>query len=507
MFSQIRSGTIRGLKASMVTVEADISEGLPGFDMVGSLSSEVRESRERVRTVLKTAGFPLPAKRITVNLSPADLRKSGTGFDLPVACSVLTALGVIKPEEVDNFFICGELRLSGEVLPVKGMLSMLLEAADQGISTCIIPTGNLCEAHLVPGITVIGVSYFSEVIDFIKTGIIPEHDTSDDNHETETPVMDFSELHGQKLPRRACEIAAAGMHNLLMYGPPGAGKSMIASCLPSILPPLTDDEKLELMKIYSICGRFLMNFDNIRRPFRSPHHTTTAVAMSGGGNNVVPGEITMAHNGVLFLDELPEFRREVLEVLRQPLEEGRINVVRNRYQEEYPASFLFVAAMNPCKCGYYPSPKCTCSISSIHHYLTRISQPLLDRFDLCVETKKVKFDELTGQTDDEPSEPIRERVIQAMEIQKERYKNELCTFNSQVSSALIEEYCRLTEKTVNYMHHLFDSEELTARGYYKILKVARTIADLAGEKDVSEAHIAEAGYFRSLDRRFWEVSV
>lgn len=489
----------------MVSAEASISEGIPALIMVGSLSGEVRECGERVRTVLRTVGYPIPARHITVNLSPADVRKSGNGFDLPVACSVLCALGNIDPSRLDGIFVCGELRLSGEVLSVKGMLPMLLEARDHGIRKCIIPKENLGEAMLVPGMEAVGVSSFQELLDYVNNGKISQQEINSYEVIDEPSYMDFSELHGQKIPRRACEIAAAGMHNLLMYGPPGAGKSMIAKCLPSILPPLTDPEKLELMKIYSICGKIRFTYDNITRPFRSPHHTVTAVAMSGGGNSVVPGEITMAHNGVLFLDELPEFKRDVLEVLRQPLEEGKINVVRNRYQEEYPARFLFVAAMNPCKCGYYPSSRCTCSAPSIQHYLSKISQPLLDRFDLCVQTKRVDFFELAGEGDDEESAQIRERVISAMEIQKDRYRNEPYTFNSQVTSAIIEEYCRLTSETRDYMKQLFSAEELTARGYYKILKVARTIADLAGEKDVTKAHIAEAGYFRSLDRRFWEV--
>lgn len=507
MNTQIKSGTIRALKAAIVGIETDISPGMPVFEMVGSLSQEVREGKERVRTVLKTAGFPLPARRIIVSLSPADIRKTGSGFDLPVACSVLAAIGVIGNGEADGYFISGELRLSGEVLPVRGLLPMLLEAQASGITRCIIPRQNLTEARMVPAMTAVGVSSFQEVIDFLKNGIVPDQSMPPSDEQDTPEYSDFAELHGQKIPRRACEIAAAGMHNLLMYGPPGAGKSMIARCLPSILPPITDREKLELMKIYSICGRYSMSYDSIRRPFRSPHHTTTAIAMAGGGSSVVPGEITMAHNGVLFLDELPEFRRDVLEVLRQPLEEGRINVVRNRCSEEYPADFLLIAAMNPCKCGYYPSSRCTCSLTSIHSYLSRISQPLLDRFDLCVETKKVGIIELMEPSCDEHSDIIRERVIRATEIQKERYKGLGYTFNSQVPSAVIEEHCHLSGDTKEFMKNLFVSEELTARGYYRILKVARTIADLSGDKDVGKEHIAEAGYFRTPDRRFWEVSV
>lgn len=507
MFSQIKSGTVRGLKADVVTVEADVSEGLPVFDMVGTLATEVREGKERVRTVLKLIGMPLPARRITVNISPADERKNGSGFDLPVACSVLMAMGFFKGEAFKDTFVSGELRLSGEVLPVRGMLPMLLAARESGLNRCIIPKENLGEAVLVPAMKAVGVSSMTELIDFLKNGKEP---AAGDEPKGGGPVdsyMDFKELHGQKIPRRACEIAAAGMHNFLMYGPPGAGKSMIARCLPSILPPLSDDEKLELMKIYSVSGKKNFSYENIIRPFRSPHHTVTAIAMSGGGNAVTPGEITMAHNGVLFLDELPEFKRDVLEVLRQPLEEGRINVVRNRYQEEYPASFLFVAAMNPCRCGYYPTPRCTCSVSSIRNYLSKISQPLLDRFDLCVETKKLSISELLGETDDEDSESIRERVIRATDIQKDRYRGEKYHFNSQVPSAVIEEHCRLTKEIKQYIREMFESMELTARGYYRILKVSRTIADLAGETDVTKEHIAEACFFRTIDRRFWEAAL
>ena len=507
MFSQVKSGTLRGLNAGVVTVEADVSEGLPVFDMVGSLAAEVREGKERVRTVLKLIGMPLPARRITVNISPADEKKCGSGFDLPMACSVLLAMGCFDPDAFKDTFISGELCLSGDVLPVRGMLPMLLSARESGLTKCIIPKENLCEAALVPGMQAIGVSSITELIDFIKNNHTPDTPSVQSKESDMERYIDFKELHGQKTSRRACEIAAAGLHNLLMYGPPGAGKSMIARCLPSILPPLSNDEKLELMKIYSISGRKNFSYENIIRPFRSPHHTITAIAMSGGGNSVTPGEITMAHNGVLFLDELPEFKRDVLEVLRQPLEEGRINIVRNRYQEEYPADFLFTAAMNPCRCGYYPSTRCTCSVSSIRSYLSKISQPLLDRFDLCVEAKKVDITELLGNSVDEDSASIRSRVTEASEIQKERYMDKSYNFNSQVSSSDIEEYCRLSSDIKQFITEMFSRLDLTARGYYRILKVARTIADLSGEKDVSKKHLAEACFFRTIDRRFWEAAL
>jgi magnesium chelatase family protein len=507
MFSKIYSATLTGIESIVVSVEVDVSDGLPVFDMVGALSLEVKEGKERVRTVIRSMGQRIPARRITVNIAPADLKKSGTGFDLPVALAVLLAIGNYPDAKLEDLFVAGELGLSGEVLPIRGILPMLLAAKEVGLKRCLIPMDNLSEAAFVPGLTVIGVRHLKEAGAYLQEGSIPKQEVKRSEASSPKRVLDFADIHGQKMIRRASEIAVAGMHNFLMYGPPGAGKSLIASALPTILPPMTEQEKTQVMKIYSVSGK--ENMDALmdgQRPFRSPHHSMTQIAMAGGGVIPRPGEITLAHHGVLFLDELPEYNRKTLEILRQPLEEGCIHISRNKTEEVFPADFLLVAAMNPCKCGYYPSVKCHCSPRSIGQYIARISQPLLDRFDLCAEAKKVQITELKETEKEESSDSIRKRVVAAMEIQKERYKGCEVLFNSQISSAAIEEYCHLDTKENQYLDRIYDEKELTVRGYYRILRVARTIADLSGSERVKLEHLMEAVYYRTLNRRFWEVN-
>ena len=508
MYSLVTTSIIQGIKSIPVYVEADVSDGMPLFEMVGSLSPEVKESKERVRTALKNTGYILPPKRITINFIPANIRKTGSGFDLPVVAAVLCAIGIVPEEALKDTMVVGEISLSGDVKPVNGILPMVAEAKERGVTRCIVPAENQTEAQLVKEIEIFAVQSIAEMIHILNGGTYIEKEIGKVVAKT-AQVLDFSDIQGQYFVKRACEVAVSGMHNLLMIGPPGAGKTMTAMRIPTILPPLDEKEQMELSKIYSVSGQFQLREQLMEeRPFRCPHHTITMQGLVGGGLIPKPGEISLAHKGVLFLDELPEFKQNTIEILRQPMEEKEVRLVRVNGTYEYPADFILVAAMNPCKCGYYPDmQKCRCTAASIERYINRISQPLLDRIDICVETPQIKFEELNGTKKEECSDAIRERVIEVHAIQKKRYQNEDFQFNSQIPAARIAEYCALSKDQEKYMKKIYKQLNLTARSYHKILKVARTLADMDASENILDAHLNEAVCYRNIDKRFWRDSL
>ncbi len=497
MFCSVLSGGVRGIESYPVHVETDISAGMPCFDIVGYVGNEVREAKDRVRTALKNAGYSLPVARITVNLSPADVRKAGTGFDLPMALSLLLGMEAIDRGCLDDTFVAGELSLSGRVCSARGILPMLVAARERGIRKCIIPAENAAEGSVVEGISTYGVSSLSEAVEMlngnadippIKTRLKEQLAARKDN------AADFSSVRGQKPARRGAEIAAAGLHNMIMIGPPGSGKTLIAKCIPSILPPLSESECLEVSAIYSVRGALSSEEPLIvHRPFVSAHSSSTDISLVGGGGVPRPGAVSLAHNGVLFLDEIPEFSRRALEALRQPLEDRAVHITRNRDICTFPADFMLIAAMNPCPCGNYPDMnRCTCRESDRARYISKVSGPFLDRMDICITTERVSpFDIQSGEAS-ESSEAMRKRVLAAHSVQKERFRGLGISFNSQMGNREIDRFCVLGAEEADLMRSLAAKHDMSARTYYRILRVARTIADLAGSERIGGDEILEA---------------
>ena len=496
---------LNGINANIVNIEADISNGLPSYDVVGLADTSVKESKERVRSGLKNSGFTFPARKITINLAPASIKKEGTHYDLPMAVALLKIMGAVDSCASD-FAVFGELSLNGDVRGVSGILPMTDRVREAGFKKVIVPDENKNEASLVPNIEVYPVKNLNDAVNIInkETQILP-YEFEESLNDTSCEKLDFADVAGQESAKRAIEVACSGGHSCIMSGPPGGGKTMLSKRIPSILPPLSYEEAMEVTKIYSVSGLITPQNPLIKnRPFRTVHHTASSVSLVGGGSKAMPGEVSLAHNGVLFLDEIPEFKRAALEVLRQPLEDKKVTVTRVSRTAVYPCNFMIVAAMNPCPCGYFGSDvkPCTCSNEEIRRYQRKISGPLFDRIDIQIEIPALKYNQLSDSNKAESSDIIRKRVTQAREIQEKRYKGSGIRTNAELTSPMIKEYCKLSNEANTVLRRAFDNLGLSARGYTKILKLARTIADMEKSENIEVYHIAEAISYRDMTTKY-----